>query len=134
MRLNKDRLYFLGKDPHWAFVWWEIVPQTLEKARASLGGEAGRARFVLRVHDVTDIVFNGENAHSTYVIEVTGETDHWYLHIPVANRNYCVEAGLEVDGRFSRILLSNILSLPPDRPSDLAQEEWSTIEIGVRGK
>jgi hypothetical protein len=121
---DKDRIYFLPKDPHWTFIWWEISERTLE---ASSGHGARR---ILRVHDVTDIIFDGQNSHSFFDTEVTGETNHWYLYIPMSNRNYCVEFGLRSDGgEFSPLITSNTLALPLDNLSECTDESWSTIAV-----
>jgi hypothetical protein len=121
---DKDRIYFLMKDPHWTFIWWEISERTLEASSAR------GAKRILRVYDVTDIIFDGRNSHHFFDTEVTGETDHWYLYVPTSNRNYCVEFGISWDGgEFHSLVRSNTLSLPRDTLSECTDESWSTIVI-----
>lgn len=122
--LNRDRVYFLAKDPHWTFIWWCIAPETLERTRAQQ-----KSRLTLRVHDITDIIFDGGNSHYFFDVEVIGDTDHWYLNIWTSNRDYCVEVGLKAGEAFCPMARSNTLCLPPDRPSDCVEERWSTLDI-----
>src|SRR5438045_8528896 len=122
--LNRDRIYFLLKDTHWTFIWWEIAEQTLDQflhQRATTGsnlscreGGLSEARLILRVHDVTDIIFDGYNSHSFFDTEVTGNTGHWYLYIPVSNRNYCVEFGLQKNAEFCPVIRSTTIGLHLD--------------------
>jgi hypothetical protein len=115
---KKNRIYFLAKDPHWAFIWWEI------------GEKIPRGQLTLRIHDVTHIIFDGKNSHRFFDIEVIGETDHWYPNLPVSNRNYCVDLGIKDErGNFYLITRSNTICLPRDCPSDSTDEHWGTIDI-----
>lgn len=87
-------------------------------------------RFTLRVHDVTDVDFDGNNSRGYFDVDVVGETDHWYQHLAVSNRTYRVEVGLKAEsGRFCMLARSNPLTLPRDCPSDCDEERWSTIDV-----
>lgn len=127
---DTDRVCFLLKDPHWTFIWWKITRATVEKVKLQSGETMAGAKFALRIYDVTDICFDGENAHCYFDIDVIGETDHWYQYISVSNRTYCVEAGLIGNsGRFRVLARSNRLAMPRDSPSGSEEEKWGTIEL-----
>jgi hypothetical protein len=111
------RAYFLVKDPHWTFVWWGLPAALL----AALGPEEP---LWLRVHDVTDIVFDGTNSHHHFDIRVGRLTDHWYLRLDVPNRVYCAEIGHKVGGVFVPLVRSNAAVLPPDAPCAQTGETW----------
>lgn len=118
-----DRVHFLVKDPRWAFVGWELTAAT----RNRLGGEP--VRPVLQVHDVTDILFDGTNAHHTFQIEITGSTDHWYLELPVPGRVYLVDLGLvDAAGSFTLLARSRPEATPRVAPAP-GEECWSTIRL-----
>jgi hypothetical protein len=125
-----DRAWFLLKDPHWTLLWWNISEQT----RARLFGSfaiSNRA-YLLRVHDVTDILFDGNNSHFFLEIEAAETSDHWYIRLPEAGRVYCAETGFRDDqGRFVSAARSNALWMPPDAP-DMSHREpnWSCIDLG----
>lgn len=125
----RDRVYFLVKDPHWTWIWWQVTPETIDKTKALIGEGAAQAQFTLRILDVTDIIFDGKNSHRFFDVEVHFFTDHWYLRIGESDRNYCVQVGFKVEGQFYPMVRSNTLSLPRDHPSDSTEEQWSKIEI-----
>jgi uncharacterized protein len=49
---------------------------------------------VIRVFDVTDINFNGKNAHHYYEIYVPYPNSHWIVKGLAANRRYLAELGV----------------------------------------
>lgn len=107
--IPRDRVYFLPKDPHWTFVWWEL-------------SELREGQLTLRV--VAD------DAPTAFEVPITGSTDHWYLHLPVSGRTYRVHLGFRsADGGFHAVAGSNPVSLPPEGPSWRRDESWSTVPI-----
>jgi uncharacterized protein len=131
----RDRVLFLLKDPHWTFIWWDLTPETWERALSDLGPEAKRARLTLRVHDVTGSVLDAGDPRCFFDIDVIGLTDHWYLDIWVCDRSYRVEVGLKTEaGDFHALARSNTLDLPRDRPSDSSDEAWGAFQLdGAEG-
>lgn len=126
--LTNDRIYFLLKDPHWAFIWWQVAWPNV--TQPDLERSLNLRCAALRVHDVTDIIFDGENSHG--YIELTDgidRTDHWYFNIPSAGRNYCAEVGIKREWRWFPIARSNTLFVPRDGPSASSVQNWSTIVI-----
>ncbi len=127
--LNRDRIYFLLKDPHWTFIWWGITPETMNKMKAEIGEEKIK-KFTLRIYDITDIYFDGKNSHHYFDIEAKGYTDHYYLEIWESNRTYCTEIGFKGEGnKFYPVARSNPLHLPRDHPSNSNYECWASIDI-----
>jgi hypothetical protein len=125
---QKSRIYFLVKDPHWTFLWWEIPRAAVEQVTARHGSIA--ERMTLRIYDVTHIIFDGSNAHYSFDLDVSMDTDHWYLNIWASDRNYCAEIGFKsAEGVFFPVVRSNTIYLPRDRPSDSTEETWSTITV-----
>ncbi|MCM3566610.1 DUF4912 domain-containing protein [Neobacillus mesonae] len=49
---------------------------------------------VIRVYDVTDIIFDGKNAHQFYEITVPYQNGHWFVKGLAANRSYVAELGV----------------------------------------
>jgi len=85
---------------------------------------------MLRIHDITHIIFQGNNSHSYFDVEITGKTDHWYLNIPVCNRNYCAEIGIKTgQGGFLPLARSNPIYVPRDCPSDSPAQSRSRIVL-----
>jgi hypothetical protein len=109
----RDRVYFLAKDPHWTLVCWELA-------------EPRDGQLVLRIFDVAD----PDDPDTAFDVEVTGDTDHWYLRLPVSGRTWQVRLGTRSpSGELHVLADSNPLSLPPEGPSDRRDESWSTVPI-----
>jgi hypothetical protein len=113
---SEEGIIFLVKDPHWTFLWWDRSASEAWVASRRSEWNAHEPRLCLRIHDVTDILFDGQNSHSFFDVDVVGDTDHWYLRVPVAGRNYCAELGYKVKDRFMMVARSNSISLPKDGP------------------
>ena len=128
--LTNDRIYFLLKDPHWAFIWWQVDWRIAAHHARERGLLPSPRCAAVRVHDVTDIIFNGENSHGyVELTESIDRTDHWYFNIQSAHRNYCAEIGIKGEQRWFPIARSNTLFVPRDRPSSSREQTWSAIEI-----
>jgi hypothetical protein len=137
--MHKDRIYFLVKDPHWTFIWWEITPETLSAIQAQTDGQL--SPLILRVSEYD--VFDDNRVHSTFDIPIVGETDHWYLNIWQSNRKYSVDIGFTVEVPSPNtgaqpmpketllcvLARSNIIHLPPDGPSGSDEGPWSTLDL-----
>lgn len=128
-RYYDNRIVLMARDPYWCYAYWDLAPQSVEEKRKELKSEWGAATLALRVYDVTDVNFNGANAHKYQDVTVTGEAGNWYINVWAPGRSYLVEIGFKTeDGHFVAIARSNAILTPIDRPSDITDEEW--IEVG----
>jgi hypothetical protein len=121
--LTRDRIYFLLKDPYWSFICWQVNWTESEKQISNPGAH------VIRIHDVTDIIFDGRNSHGYVELENIDGTDHWYFQIPRPARNYCAEIGIRTGPGFSVIARSNTLFVPRAGPSASHEERWSAFNM-----
>ncbi|MDO9572973.1 MAG: DUF4912 domain-containing protein [Candidatus Omnitrophota bacterium] len=122
---DQDKIVLQVRDPHWVHTYWELRNQTLGGLRIRLGDEFARARKVLRVYDVTNIIFNGSNANSFFDIQINDFANSWYIDTNGPGRAFCVDLGLMLlDGRFITIVRSNVVQTPTDSPSWITDEEW----------
>lgn len=70
--------------------------------------------YIIRLYDVTDIIFTGENAHHYYDIAVPYHKGHWFIKGLTANRSYVAELGVKFnDNDFFPILRSYSVQTPP---------------------
>ncbi|OGS20699.1 MAG: hypothetical protein A2252_04835 [Elusimicrobia bacterium RIFOXYA2_FULL_39_19] len=120
------KVVLLPRDPFWAYSYWEIN----ESVKSNLIKEYGQnILYVLRVYDVTDINFNGSNAHKFFDITVTELNENWYLNVPEVNRDWCVDLGIKLaDGRFILIARSNTISMPHHGVSTVTDEQWAILQ------
>ncbi len=122
---DQDKIVLQVRDPHWVHAYWELRSQTIEGLKARLGDDFLRAKKVLRVYDVTNIIFNGSNANSFFDLQVNDFANSWYINTNGPGRAFCVDLGLILpDGRFITIVRSNVVQTPIDSPSWITDEEW----------
>ncbi len=120
-----DKIILQVRDPWWLHTYWELNKQTIEKFESELKAEFNRSRRALRVYDVSNIIFNGSNAHRFFDIPVPEFADNWYIDTGGPGKSWCVDLGLLLpDGRFITMLRSNTVSTPLDGPSWITDEEW----------
>lgn len=69
---------------------------------------------VIRIYDVTDIIFNGQNAHHFHEIAVVYNNGYWFIKGLTANRSYVAELGVKVNEKdFFPIYRSNAVKTQP---------------------
>ncbi|MDN3513666.1 MAG: DUF4912 domain-containing protein [Candidatus Brocadia sp.] len=123
------RIVLMVQDPDWLFAYWEIRKDTIDSVLNMLGALAHSAKIVLRVYDVTDIIFNGNNAHKYFDVEVAGGARNWYIGVGEPDRSFCVDVGfLAPDGTFRILSRSNTVRTPRASVSELIDEKWMSIE------
>ncbi len=111
----------LVRDPHWAYVYWEIS----EKARESLCRKEGEWIF-----DVSEPYLRAYDEHNVLVKEIPVLLDamNWYVSLP-ANRMYGFQLGIKNrEGDFRVLAESNKVSMPQEQPSQVQDEEWAMVE------
>ena len=124
-----NRIVLMVRDPEWLFTYWELRKDVIDSARNTLIPLAEGAKTILRVYDVTDIIFNGYNAHKYFDIEMTDGARSWYIHAGEPNRSFCVDIGfLAPDGTFRVLSRSNIVRTPRMGVSGIVDEEWMSIK------
>ena len=124
-RYMEDRIVVQVRDPWWVHTYWEIKDETVESIKNNLRSDFDGAKAVLRVYDVTSIIFDGTNAHKYFDIEIPIEARNWYVDLGGAGRSWCIDIGFLLrDGRFIFIARSNTVFMPLDGPSWQTDEEW----------
>lgn len=127
-RYNDNKIVLLARDPYWCYAYWDISPNFME-TKAKEARKSGQYDLILRVYDVTDIVFDGKNAHKFIDLKVSGDSNNWYINVWASDRSYIVDLGFKTaDGRFILIARSNVVSTPRDRVSDKTDEEWMVVD------
>jgi len=122
---HEDKIIVQVRDPWWVHTYWEVKDSTIQSIQHNLGNDFEGAKAVLRVYDVTCILFDGSNAHKYFDIEIPLEARSWYIDIGGAGRSWCIDIGFRLrDGRFILIARSNTVLMPLDGPSWQTDEEW----------
>jgi len=124
-----NRIVLMARDSYWMFAYWEIQQYRVDQAQSFLGDAWDSSSWILRVHDVTDIVFDGTNSHSFFDIEIAAAADNWYIEVPADDRSYLAEIGVRAtNGRFFVLARSNAVETPRAGLSDVIDEAWMSRE------
>jgi hypothetical protein len=122
---GQDKIVLQVRDPWWIHSYWEVTWGTWERFKNELQDNFYSAKRILRVYDVSQIIFNGDNAHRYFDIEVNAEANSWYIDTAGPGKSWCVDYGLRLpNGKFITIVRSNTVQTPLDGPSWITDEEW----------
>lgn len=119
----ESELVALPIDPYRFYVYWDF-----DAARqAEVEGLLTQAPdvFMLRVSDVTGIVYNGSNAHSKTLEPCNPLIKEWYLNTQQHDRNLCIELGYRHAKGFEVLLRSNTVYIPPATVSPIRQDKFA---------
>ncbi|MCD6450667.1 MAG: DUF4912 domain-containing protein [Thermotogaceae bacterium] len=119
---GKNKLVLMSVNPHWLHAYWDLSPDTIRTLELLPPG----SKVVLRLHDVTCIIFDGSNSHRTFEVSVDIRfTKNYYFNVPVAGADYLVELGYKDPvGKFVPLIRSNVCKAPKDYPSSSTRERW----------
>jgi len=126
---GSTKIVLMVRDPYWLHAYWEIAEDVSETVTSALGPDGWyTSTRALRVHDVTDVEFDGSNARRTIHIDINNDANNWYISVDRPNRAYCAELGLvSPEGRFVLLSRSNVVRTPRAGVSEVIDEEWMTI-------
>jgi len=125
-----NRIVILVRDPWWIFSYWEIRRDKEEEIlrRIESAGDE-KQKSVLRIYDVTDVNFNGKNAHTYFDIDLNGLANSWYINVGKPGRAWIVDIGIVTKkGGFYLLARSNTVKTPRFGMSDQLDAEWMMPE------
>ena len=125
-----NKIVLLVRDPWWIFSYWEIRRDKEDEAVKKIESSGEKSeKSVLRVYDVTDVNFNGRNAHSCFDIDLKGLANNWYVNVNKPDRAWIVDIGVVSNkGSFYMLARSNIVRTPRFGMSDQLDAEWMMPE------
>jgi uncharacterized protein len=129
---GESRIVLLPRDPQWGYAYWDIPNEHKDHLR----WQGGR-QLVLRLYDVTEVYFDGFNAHNMNEYPCDEVAREWYIPIPVSDRSYVIDIGYSTEGGGFLILArSAAVKIPPVYPSDWVDDRFLTIpfDTDLRGK
>lgn len=124
---QEDELVALSIDPYRFYVYWDFAEETLYDVRSWLAEDNP---FLLRIYDVSDLVFNGSNAHNSWESPCHPLVREWYLNAPVNGRDLIVELGVRQATGFRTLLRSNKVSIPPATVSSVTGDIFAHFVPG----
>lgn len=124
-----NKIVLQVRDPCWLHTYWEITSDKWDSLKEKLGEAFYAAKKVLRAYDISQIIFDGKNAHRFFDIEIGSEANNWYINTGASGRSWCVDLGLRLpNGEFIMVVRSNTVHTPLDGPSWITDEEWMIPE------
>ncbi|MFH1406984.1 MAG: DUF4912 domain-containing protein [Candidatus Omnitrophota bacterium] len=127
------KIILLVRDPWWLYAYWEITEEKKNGIKHKIGLPWGEIKKYLRVYDVTNINFNGTNAHSFFDIEINDFANNWYIDVGKPDHAWIVDLNAKDEhGKFYLIARSNCVMTPRDTMSWMTDEEWMIDEDEFR--
>ncbi|MBI4684290.1 MAG: DUF4912 domain-containing protein [Nitrospirae bacterium] len=119
---REDRITLMVVDPWKIFAYWEVKPDTLAKIKGAL---------VLRIYDVTGVIFDGKNANISFDIAVHERVGDSYIGVR-PGRGFFVDIGIiPYIGNFITIARSNRVITPALKEDSSAFNEiYATSPTG----
>ncbi|MGB8954187.1 MAG: DUF4912 domain-containing protein [Tumebacillaceae bacterium] len=127
---NRNRLVLMVKEPTILFAYWEVNELRKRLVSEHFQTEWTNLPFYLQVYDVSDIQFDGYNAHTVDRVAVHPNGDNYYLHHVQPQRRYLADFGTTtLAGRFFTILRSNVVETPPlDKGGAVSAVRFATLQ------
>lgn len=128
----------MPRTPESLYVYWSFSESVKNMAEHHFRTNWEELPGVLKVYDVTDILFYGHNAHRTFEIDLPPMTNNWFLHSLEPDRAYIADIGTRTfDGSFFTLLRTNPAETGADevnssydekierwKQQDISQPEW----------
>lgn len=94
-------------------LFWEVSEIPKKLIQLHFNQSMDELIQVIRIYDVTDLVFTEQNAHHYYEISVPYNNGYWFIKGLTANRSYVAEIGVKrKDTDFFPIFRSNSVQTP----------------------
>ncbi len=131
---KETRVTVLPVEPYLVHVYWEASSDELDQLRRRLSHEYSSSEAVLRFYDVTNVVFDGTNAHSCFDVRIDLDSKSSYVHLWSPEKWYCVELGFKTkDGICLPLARSNIVRTPRPLPAPRADNRFVFVEQDADG-
>jgi hypothetical protein len=114
---SSDYISLLMITPGRGHVHWHVRERTISSLIKKKKISAGKTHPVVRIHDVTDIIFDGTNSHRYFDLMVNRHEGHYTFGHDHPARHYIAEVGFKSGGSFHAVARSEAVFFDNDRPS-----------------
>ncbi|WP_134700290.1 DUF4912 domain-containing protein [Ammoniphilus sp. YIM 78166] len=97
------------------FAYWEITWPVMNMLSDYLNLPYEHIDHAIRLYDVTDLWFNGSNAHTCQEITIDSATDNWFFHELQPGRTYIAERGIRHGQHYLPLVQSKPKATPPNQ-------------------
>jgi hypothetical protein len=111
--LTKDRILLAVSNPYWLNAYWELSPNSVQRAEAALKQDWHGARLIIRLFDVTSQDTTSTSETPVKDIALQGSGQNWYIDVPQPPRMYRADIGyVSRRGEFYVLARSNVVTPP----------------------
>lgn len=107
-------MVLMVQSPTVLYTYWEVTWPVMNMLSNYLNSPYEQIPHVIRLYDVTDIWFNGSNAHGYQEIAIDADTDNWFFHDLLPGRTYISERGIWHSQQYLPIVQSKAKATPPN--------------------
>ena len=117
---DENILVLLPIDPYKVNAYWNLKPDKISHLKS-----IGARKFILRIYDITGMVFDGYNAHRYWDFKCKLGAPNWYVPAPADRCDLCAELGYTTpDNFFVPIVRSNTIFIPPKEQSPIVEDKF----------
>ncbi len=117
---GKDEITLMVQSPTTLYTYWELTWPCRNLVSDFFHTSFELLPRALRVYDVTDIWFDGKNAHEYQDIFIQPDADNWFIYDVMPGRTFIIDLGIFWEDRFIPLVRSMPKSTPPNREAG----EW----------
>ena len=130
----ESRVVLLPVEPYLIHAYWDVTSNDIEKAKQRLGDDYGQSQAVLRFYDVTNIIYDGTNAHGFFDVDIDLQSKDWYVDLWSPDKSYFVDLGFKTgDGFFLPVTRSSVAKTPCAWPAPKADEHYMSVAEDEEG-
>ncbi len=130
---NETYLYLVPSDPKSVFILWEVSQGTRDDLTRRFGPDfLGKNRLILRIYDVTGVLFDGYNSKSLFEVDdfLNDKVQYWVS--VEGERDYIAEIGYRAAGTsyFEVVARSNSVRTPRGTPRpEETYASWGSVQV-----
>jgi len=124
---SRDFVVIHPVNPYWVYVMWDLSEWTAR----SISDHSSK-KLLVRVSDITNIIYDGMNAHRFKEASVSADAGNWYFQVDFPDADYIAEIGYYIGGNFNSVLKSRIARTPRNSPKFSDYEIWVDLKKGSR--
>jgi hypothetical protein len=118
----------MAVNPDSLFIYWEVLDESINAARQTLGAPGANAALSLRIHDTSGRIFDGTNAHSYWDQPVRRTDRQWFCDVNKPASTAHVDIGLLTeDGYFHCVARSGRVDFPRRDSAPGQMTEWMHV-------
>lgn len=130
---EQSYVVLMSVSPSETLAGWRLNQARIDETRAARAGVWDGARQILRLYDVSYILFNGLNAHRTHDFPVNGRSGECFLKLQLGGTFQLAEIGFLLrTGEFVPAARSNTVEFPLGAVS--VQQEHAALYVDERLK